>query len=234
MIGTDTCAQPGDPIPAALAPIVERSEPRGPRAWQVRCAVLDPFDCRAYAPTKRAALEFAGPKLAQWLAFAGHRAYLCRAVVAAPPPESACDEWKVSPVDRNLDQGDHCPRGGRPTCGDPIVWRLGTVADLTRYRLGWTEERYRASFDRWSIDNDRRNAAWTAALASIEAADLTPDEAAAMRATPETIGYYRLERSGALQELRRRQHPLDLAELHRYWTGERRLTHCWAPTCMET
>jgi hypothetical protein len=134
-------------------------------------------------------------------------------------------------LDRNLDQGDHAPRGGNPTCGDPIVLRLAHVTDLARHRLGWTSERWRASLDQWSIDADRRRAAWDQAIRDMEAGNLSDSDLVALRAEPHTAPYLRL--GWWLDDLRRNvaigSGWSTTADLAAYWTGERSRTHCWAP-----
>ena len=226
----DAC-DPSDTIPPLLAPVIERGEPRGPRAWQVRLAALDAHECRMFAPTKKAAQEWVSANGKSW---AKHAAACCERaglLAFAPLAIETVSRWQDrEPFDRNLDMGDHTPRGGNPTCGDPIVLRLAHVTDLARHRLGWTSERWRASLDQWSIDADRRRAAWDRAILDLKAGELSTDDLAVMRATPETAGYLRLD-GFILEDLRRRVGFTGwdaLRELAAYWTGERSRTHCWA------
>lgn len=212
-----TCEAPDAPPHPMLRPVVERNEPRGGRAWVVRIAALDAHRCCLYAPTKREAQTWTeGDKLQRW---ADHAAY-CLAVdgkiMSASLPPSACERRHVEAWD---DPGVYgC---GRAPAGD-----LGHEADLVCFRLGWSKERYSASFDRWCSDNDVRNVAWQKAVESLAAADLTPEEAAALSATPETIGYYRM--TWRLDDLRRQHHPLAGRGLGEWWASDAPSQTCWA------
>lgn len=226
----DAC-DPSDTIPPLLAPVVERSEPRGPRAWQVRLAALDAHECRMFAPTKKAAQEWVNANGKSWARHAGECCAQAGLLAFAPLAVETVSRWQDrEPFDRNLDMGDHAPRGGNPTCGAPIVVRLGSHSDLARARLGWTEERWRVSLDQWSVDADRRRAAWDQAIRDMEAGNLSDSDLAALRTEPHTAPYLRL--GWRLDDLRR-----DVAigsgwsttrDLAAYWTGERSRAHCWA------
>lgn len=212
----DICETNAAPHPL-LRPVVERNEPRGPRAWVVRVAALDAHKCCLYAPTKREAQTWTeGDLLRRWADHAAHCLAMEHKIAPAPAQPSACDRWHVEAW------GDPGVWGcGRAPAGD-----LGNEADLVRFRLGWSKERYSASFDRWCADNDVRNVAWQKAVESLAAADLTPEEAAAMNATPETIGYYRM--TWRLDDLRRRHHLLAGRELGAWWSSEAPSRTCWA------
>lgn len=227
MIGTDTCAQPDDPVPELLRPVVSRVARSGPRSWRVTCG-LDELQCRLVASTKRDALIFTtGEGLRRWLAMAGDIAVATEVVIAAHCPAIACGRYQAEPFDPSHDLGDG--RGNWPTCGEPITRGLGDVADLVMHRLGWDAERYRRSltFDPYSADATRRRCAWVDAAADLKAGDLLTAEIAAVHATPVTLMYLGLEQ---LDELRRRQHAMDRRQAAAYWTSSAAASTCWAPS----
>ena len=223
----DRCQNP-DEAPACLEPHVERNHNN--RGWRVVCDALGREFFHHVERKRDAAPLLSGEGRRRWLAAAARevvnpwrRPIWC----SAPFVSQACGQHEVEPLDRALDQGDHAPQGGWPTCGDPIVWRLGGVCELARARLGWPAERWAESIrDRWTRDAEARGAAWTAARTDLETGALSDDDAAALRATPETVGYLRLRH---VDELRRRLYPPTLGELRDFWLGEGARTTCWAP-----
>lgn len=176
-----TCGD--DVVPEMLAPYVARGPRKGGEgSWAVYANGLPQGVCWAHFSRKRDAEGAIRDRLSQWVRGALDKAERAGFVVIAPGPESACSLDLVNPWDNDLQ--------GWPSTGLPIH-SLGGPADLARFRLGWSAERWLAASSGrgpWS-DAQKVAPSFADAATDLDAGRLSPEEKAALGATPATAPY---------------------------------------------
>lgn len=225
-----TCSQPTDPTPALLAAKVVRVAKSGTFPWEVHCEI-DPHYCSTRAKTKREAAEWAtAPSWVRFAAMAAERQDLTR---IAPPPPSACAKDHREPFHPTLEAPWHISGWGDSMwCGRPIIFLKG-ARTLAEHRLAWAPERLAETLrfcDRWASDWHTWVAASEQAKTDLLAGRLTPEEEAALGATPETAPWLRLvdyERG----RLSSGAPPVEGEDLRKVYTPgySAHDSYCWAP-----